>query len=93
VSVHKFGRPELDDEIITVMERIEVSEKALKFFMGEREAVRRVREALGRNPNAMLTGLVDEEIACFDRQIETADAAIAVWKEIQEILVARSAKP
>jgi len=93
MSVHKFGRPELDDEILTVMERIEASEKALKYFVEERAAVCRVREALGRNPNAMLTGLIDEEIACFDRQIDTAESAIAVWKEIQEILVARSKKP
>lgn len=93
MSVHKFGRPELDDEILTAMEYIDISKKALPFFVTQRTAVRRVRDALGRNASATLTGLLDAEIDSLDQEIDKAESAIAVWEEIQEILVARSKKP
>lgn len=93
MTVHRFQRPELDEQIITALEQVDLSEKALAFFAQQRAAIRHVREGLGRTVRPSLLEMLDGELASFDMEVELAESMVSDWKEILAVLQSRAAKP
>ena len=93
MSIHKFERPELDDEMVTATGYIVEAQGAMAHFFEQRSAVIKVREAIGRSITPAITAMLDEEIADCGVQAEAAEAATVQWREILRLLNQRSAKP
>lgn len=90
MSIHKFERPDLDHQILTAMEQLDVSQKALRFFMEQRRDIRLVREAVAGKVKPGALDMLDEDLTELERTVEEAEAAAAYWQEILDALLVRA---
>ncbi len=93
MSIVKFEKPELDEQLVTALEQLDEAEKLLKYYMGIRGTITAVRSALGRNAKPHLLEMLDEQVDRLSRDVDTAEMLVANWKEILENLQSRAARP
>lgn len=93
MSVCRFRRPDLDREIVGTLEFLEEAERALKYFLEQRQTMRDIRTALSSSCDGHALLMLDAQIAAFDGEIEVAEAMISDWREIKAALERKTAHP
>lgn len=91
-NIAQFRRPELDEEILTAMEQLELSEKAREFLTGQHQRIRQVRQALKAPVSAAALGMLADDLEALESEIEYAGAMVGHWQEILEALKKRTAR-
>lgn len=91
MSVHKFERPELDEQICTALEQLHEAESALKYLGEQHHNIKRVYDAAHMfiSPAAaqMLIGDLDD----LQEQVGLAREAVEHWRDILDVLKKRNA--
>ena len=92
MTVIKFGRPDLSDELAITLERLDEAEGGQRFFVGQLADIRKVRAAV-RDVSPETLEMLDQDIAELESEERVAAAEIAYWKEILADLQNRAAHP
>lgn len=91
-NVAQFKRPDLDEEMVTCLEQLEEAEQWLRFYLGQRADISKVRGSLGSRAKPHLLEMLDTELASLSGTIEYIETVVSGWKEILEVLKARAAR-
>lgn len=86
-----FEKPDLNEEILIAKDLVNQAVGTLGYLTLRRSHMIRVRKALGPKASPRHLGVLDDELESMNEEIDEGEEYIALWREILEALMQRSA--
>jgi hypothetical protein len=91
VTVHKFERRELDEQIRTALEQLHESEGILSYLRELSMRLRSVYEVCHTGIKPGAASMLAEDIDSLEQEIQFATDAVENWRNILDVLRKRTA--